>query len=191
MTASTRGARRERTLEHELKFRLGGPREQARVRARLRELNAVQESSYDEENVRYEAHAKAQPANLRLRILDGGPGGILTAKGPARFMAGIKSREETELEVPDAAGMRDLLETIGFKVSIVYHKHRETWLLAPVTVTIDTLDFGFYSEIEGPREELAGIAEKLGLEPRHALRMSYSELARRHTNTLAGARRLA
>jgi predicted adenylyl cyclase CyaB len=134
---------------------------------------------YDEENVRYRP-VRRQPVTLRLRILDGGPRAILTAKGPARYERRIKIREETEVVVSDATAMRELLNLLGHKVAVVYHKHRETWSLDGCEVTLDTLDFGLFSEVEGPADAIERVAAQLGLADRRPLKSSYSELARLH-----------
>jgi adenylate cyclase, class 2 len=167
--------------EAELKFRLGQA-EHARLRSRLRELGARPVGNYDEENIRFRP-IRRQPVSLRLRILDGGPGAVLTAKGPARFERRIKIREETEVAVADGPTTRELLEQLGHKVAVTYHKHRETWRLGAVDVTLDTLDFGAFCEVEGPPQEIEALARSLGLEPKRALKSSYSALARDHTRT--------
>jgi len=176
-------AGRDRSLEAELKFRLNGAADHARLRGRLRELSANSEGAYDEENIRFAVPAKSK-VSLRLRILDGGHNGIITTKGPARFEHNIKVREETEVEVADAAAARDLLESLGYSVEFTFHKHRAGWKLDGVSVTLDTLDFGFFTELEGPPEALPGVAKLLGLEPKQALRQSYSAMAREHLREL-------
>ena len=168
---------RSHSQEAELKFRLRGAGEQARLRMRLRELGAKRTGMYDEENVRYRT-VRGQPVTLRLRIVDGGPRGIVTVKGPARFERGIKIRDETEVVVPDAAAMRELFGLLGHRVAVVYHKHRENWRLDGCDVTLDTLDFGLFSEVEGPAETIEEVARRLGLADRRPLKSSYSELAR-------------
>lgn len=134
---------------------------------------------YDEENVRY-VPVRKQTVTLRLRILDGGPHAILTAKGPAHYERRIKIREETEVVVSDAGAMRELLGMLGHQVAVVYHKHREAWRLDGCDVTLDTLDFGLFSEVEGPVEAIEDVAARLGLADRRPLKSSYSELARAH-----------
>lgn len=172
-------AGRDRSLEAELKFRLTGAADQARLRGRLREIGAVSEGAYDEENFRFAVPTKSK-VSLRLRILDGGAGGIITTKGPARFQRGIKIREETEVEVADAATTRDLFAALGYPVEFVFHKHRASWVMDGVSVTLDTLDFGFFTELEGPIEALPAAAKLLGLNPKQAIRQSYSAMAREH-----------
>ena len=173
--------RRDRSIESELKFRVDGPRDHARLRTALRKLGYKLEGTYDEENFRFVGPGKTtRRTTLRLRVLDGGPGGVLTAKGEARFFSGVKVREETEVDVSDAHATLDLLAQLGFHVLVIYKKHRAVWVRDAVNVTLDSLDFGYFVEVEGPLETIPGVAHSLGLDPAHALRDSYSMLARQH-----------
>lgn len=148
----------------------------------LRKRGARLEGKYDEENYRFDGPGKStRRTTLRLRVLDGGPRGFLTAKGPAHFVAGVKVREETEVEVKDAHATLDLLTELGFRVEFTYKKHRAMWTLdGVVTVTLDTLDYGTFVELEGPLEVLPEKARTLGFDPDTAVRDSYSVLARKH-----------
>jgi hypothetical protein len=47
-------------------------------------------------------------------------------------------------------------------------------------VTLDTLDYGWFVELEGPLEVLPDQARSLGLNPATAVKDSYSVLARKH-----------
>ena len=172
---------RDRSIEAELKFRLDGPGDHTRLRSLLRKQGGKIEGSYEEENFRFEGRGKVTRRNtLRLRVLDGGPRGVLTAKGPAQFVGGVKVREETEVDVQDGHAMLDLLQQLGFRVLVVYRKNRTVWKLGPAAVTLDRLDFGHFVEVEGPLESVPAIARTLGLDPAKALKDSYSVLARKH-----------
>ncbi len=173
---------RDRSVECELKFRVDGPRDHARLRAILRKRGARLEGKYDEENYRFEGPGKStRRTTLRLRVLDGGPRGVLTAKGPANFVGSVKVREETEVEVKDAHATLDLLTELGFRVAFTYKKHRAMWTMdGVVSVTLDTLEFGWFVELEGPLEVLPDAARNVGFDPKKALRDSYSVLARKH-----------
>jgi len=82
--------------------------------------------------------------------------------------------------VEDAHATLDLLQQLGFRVLVVYRKHRAAWKLGPAAVTLDKLDFGYFAEVEGPLGEVPNIARSLGLDPAKALKDSYSVLARKH-----------
>jgi len=172
---------RDRSVECELKFRLAGPADHARLRSTLRKLGYRLEGTYDEENFRFVGPGKTtRRTTLRLRVLDGGPRGVLTAKGEAHFVAGVKVREETEVDVADAHATLDLLAQLGFQILVIYKKHRSVWEQGAVNVTLDSLDFGHFVEVEGPLEAIPAVAHSLGLEPAKALKDSYSMLARKH-----------
>ena len=172
---------RDRTIESELKFRLRGENDHRKLRAILRERGARNTARYREENYRFSGPGKStRNTTLRLRVLNGGPHGMLTAKGPARFAGGVKTREETEIEVRDTHATLDMLQQLGFRVGWIYPKRRSLWMLDGVAVTLDLLDFGWFVELEGPADVLPEMARSLGLDPNKALRDSYSVMARKH-----------
>jgi adenylate cyclase, class 2 len=174
-------SKRDRTIESELKFRLTGEKDHARLRAMLRQRGAHKSASYREENYRFNGPGKStRNTTLRLRVLNGGPHGVLTAKGPAKFDGGVKTREETEIEVRDVHATLDMLEQLGFRVGWTYPKRRTVWMLDGVAVTLDVLDFGWFVELEGPAGALPEMARSLGLDTTHALKDSYSVMARKH-----------
>jgi adenylate cyclase class 2 len=154
----------------------------------MRKRGATRQGAYNEENVRFDGPGKStRRTTLRLRVLDGGPRGLLTAKGPARFVGRVKVREETEVAVADAHATLDLLRELGFRVAFTYEKHRTAWLLDGVVVTLDRLAFGWFVELEGPIAVLPEMARSLGLNPGAAVRESYSVLAREHLASSKGA----
>lgn len=170
---------RDRSIESELKFRVSGPRDHAKLRIMLRQREAHLDGRYREENYRFTGPGKStRHTTLRLRVLDGGPRGFLTAKGPARFEGRVKIREETEIAVSDTHATLDLLTQLGFQVAWSYPKRRTMWTLDGVVVTLDILEFGWFVELEGPVTILPELARSLGLNPDKAVRESYSVLAR-------------
>ena len=174
---------RDRSIECELKFRVSGSRAHKKLRDLLRQRGAHLEGRYREENYRFNGPgASTRDTTLRLRVLDGGPRGFLTVKGPARFEGKVKIREETEIAVPDAHATLDLLQQLGFQIAWSYPKRRAMWMLDGVAVTLDVLEFGWFVELEGPLAVLPELAHSLGLDPDKALRESYSVLARKSLN---------
>ena len=172
---------RDRSVESELKFRVSGRREHTRLRAELRKRGAKLDGRYQEENYRFDGPGKStRKVTLRLRVLNGGPRGVLTLKGPAKFVDRVKVREETEIAVSDAHAALDVLLQLGFRVAWTYPKRRTVWMLDGVAVTLDMLEFGFFVELEGPLETLPDLARSLGLDPAKALRESYSVMARKY-----------
>jgi adenylate cyclase class 2 len=147
----------------------------------LRRRGARMGERYREENFRFNGPGKStRNTTLRLRVLNGGPRGVLTAKGPATFEVGVKSREETEIDVKDVHATLDMLEQLGFRVGWTYPKRRSLWMLDGVAITLDVLDFGWFVELEGPASALPEMARSFGLDPAQALRDSYSVMAKKH-----------
>jgi predicted adenylyl cyclase CyaB len=182
---------RDRTIESELKFRVAGRGDHAKLRSQLVKRGAHLAGRYKEENYRLNGPGKStRNTTLRLRVFDGGPRGVLTAKGPAKFDGGVKSREETEVAVADAHAALDLLQQLGFRVGWTYPKHRTMYMLDGVAVTLDVLDFGWFVELEGPAEVLPEMSRSLGLDVAQAVRDSYSVMARKFEKTKS-AKRLA
>jgi adenylate cyclase class 2 len=176
--------KRDRTIESELKFRVAGPRDHAALRSALRKRGGKLIGRYKEENFRFNGPGKStRRTTLRLRVLNGGPRGVLTAKGPAKFDSGVKSREETEIEIGDVHATLDMLEQLGFQVGWTYPKKRTMWMLDGVAITLDVLEFGWFVELEGPASALPEMARSLGLDPTNALRDSYSVMARKHQSS--------
>ncbi|HEY0830531.1 MAG TPA: class IV adenylate cyclase [Candidatus Dormibacteraeota bacterium] len=172
---------RDRSIESELKFRVASPRDHIKLRDLLRKRGAKLMGRYKEDNYRFTGPGKStRNTTLRLRVLNGGPRGVLTAKGPATFEAGVKIREETEVEVPDVHATLDMLQQLGFRVGWTYPKKRAMWMLDGVAITLDVLDFGWFVELEGPAQVLPEMARSLGLDPAYALMDSYSVMARKH-----------
>ncbi|HLH25286.1 MAG TPA: class IV adenylate cyclase [Chloroflexota bacterium] len=173
----------EPPLEIEAKYRLSGPDDAARLRARLAGLGARPAGRQAEDNVLFDrpggALAAAQRV-LRLRTLDGGPAGRLTYKGPAAYDGAVKRRVELETAVADVAATRAILKALGYTPTIQYAKQRETWQLDGAAVALDELAFGHYCEIEGPPETIARLAVALGLPPETAEPLGYPALMARH-----------
>ncbi len=180
---------RDRTIESELKFRVSGRGHHAKLRSQLVKRGAHLTGRYKEENFRFNGPGKStRNTTLRLRVFDGGPRGVLTAKGPAKFDGGVKIREETEVDVTDAHATLDLLQQLGFRVGWTYPKRRTVYMLDGVSITLDVLDFGWFVEIEGPAEVLPEMARSLVLDLARALRDSYSVMARKYIKTKKAAK---
>lgn len=154
----------------------------ARLRDRLRQLDAVCVSTCEETNTLLDTLDESLRRGgrvLRLRAIAGGDA-LLTFKGPAMYRDGVKSREESELSIGDGATMLRILDSLGFRPGLEYRKARETWRLGGALVALDTLDFGSFVEIEGGDEQVRRIAGQLGLVMEQAVEKGYPALMRAH-----------
>ncbi len=103
----------------------------------------------------------------------------LTYKGDSRSVGGALSRKEIEFTVGDFELARQLVEALGFQVVFHYEKYRTTYELEDTLIMLDELPYGDFVEIEGDVERLRGIAEKLSLDWKAAIPVSYHALFER------------
>ena len=120
--------------------------------------------------------ARAAEENQRLsRELDA----LRSRIASADMLAGELSSLKQERDVIRTR-VTDMLEQLGFRVGWTYPKRRTLWMLDGVAVTLDVLDFGWFLELEGPAGALPDMARSFGLDPAHALKDSYSVMAKKH-----------
>ena len=111
---------------------------------------------------------------LRLRKFDDVR---LTYKGPGERRGGALARVEIELVVNDFDTAQQFIESLGYRVSMVYEKFRAMYDFDGAIVTLDELPYGHFVEIEGESpESIAETARKLGLKPEAAIPASYQGL---------------
>ena len=162
-------------LEHEIKV----PVESL---AALRSVVAgsgatLREAETFEENwVLDDAAGSVAARGCLLRVRRWGARSFLTYKGPARFAAGVKTREELETTVGDPATVLLLLAALGYAPVRRYQKYREMWLLAGVAVTLDRTPMGAFVELEGPPAAIPEVAATLGIDADAAVAGSYLAL---------------
>jgi adenylate cyclase, class 2 len=159
-------------LETEVKVRLASPQE---TRRKLESLGAVLvRERHLENNVLFDDAAGSLRASGRvLRLRETPHSGYLTFKGPRETAGGIKTREERETAVEDAAEVRAILEHLGYRAVFRYQKYRESWLHREQTIEIDETPIGAFLEIEGDAAGISAVAAELGFEPREYVAESY------------------
>lgn len=114
---------------------------------------------------------------LRLRRTD--RGSTLTFKGPARFEAGTKTREERETGVADPVALETILAALGLERRFRYEKRREEWQLESCAIALDETPIGNFVEIEGDPPAIRRALQRLALDFSQAIPYSYAELYRR------------
>ena len=145
-------------IEIEKKYRLD-KRRLVEITAKLDEMGATFSSEVFEENYLHRGGViDERSAVLRLRKI--GDLTLLTYKERLRNDSDVKHSIEHETTVADVDAMESIIEKLGYKLSVVYEKHRKTWHFRDVEVVLDELPFGLFMEIEGTIEEIAE-AEKL------------------------------
>lgn len=156
--------------EIEAKFML---RDLPAAQARLEALGAQLESPRVHEiNLRFDTPAGELSAARQVLRLRSDARAVMTFKGPAKLDEEVAVRQEIEFEVGDFAAARRLLEALGYRVMVMYEKHRTTYHWQDAVVVLDEMPYGHFIEIEGSSaEQIRALAAQLGLrwEARSAL----------------------
>jgi len=107
---------------------------------------------------------------------------MLCYKGPRATDASFKSRREIEFTVDDLNATRELLEALGFEITIAFEKRRFQWLLDDCSVCLDeVIEIGYFIEIEGPSEQAVSDAlTKLQLTDAPHVTDGYAALLAQH-----------
>jgi adenylate cyclase, class 2 len=153
-------------IETEKKYRLD-KRLLVELTAKLGELGAVFLSERFEENYLHRG-GLLDENNAVLRLRKVSDQTFLTYKERIRSETEFKHKIEFETLVSDVDAVENMIEKLGYKLSVVYEKHRKTFNLGECEVVLDELPFGQYMEIEGSKGEILKVEKMLGaqaLEP--------------------------
>lgn len=151
------------SFEIEKKYRLTATQRE-RVMRKLESVGADFEGADFEENILFRGGiVSAKECILRLRKTEDKT--VLTYKESlmtdSSANTGIKRRTEYETIVADSAAMEAILESLGYRQSLIYEKRRQTWKFENVEVVVDELPFGLFLEIEGEEDEIKAAEIKL------------------------------
>ncbi|QQS32614.1 MAG: class IV adenylate cyclase [Acidobacteriota bacterium] len=145
-------------VEIEKKYRID-KRKLVELTAKLEELGAEFDYENFEENYLHRGGVlDERGAVLRLRKTNRRT--TLTYKEKLGFEKDFKHQIEFETDITDVDATESIIQKLGYKLAIVYEKHRKAWRLGQVEVVLDELPFGYYMEIEGEMDEITK-AEKL------------------------------
>ncbi len=129
--------------------------------AKLGKLGAVFAYETFEENYLHRGGLlDGKAAVLRLRKTDTRT--TLTYKEKVPTANDFKHQIEFETDVSDVNATESIIEKLGYKLSVIYEKHRKAWHFGNVEVVLDELPFGYYMEIEGTVEDILKVEKKLG-----------------------------
>lgn len=129
--------------------------------AKLGEIGAVFSYENFEENYLHRGGLLDERASvLRLRKTDART--TLTYKEKLPTESEFKHQIEFETDVSDVDATESIIEKLGYKLSVIYEKHRKAWHLGNVEVVLDELPFGYYMEIEGSMEDILTVEKLLG-----------------------------
>jgi adenylate cyclase class 2 len=164
------------TQETEIKLAVNDARS---ARRRLREAGfVVSRPRVFEANTVFDTPELSLRASSRLlRIRQAGRVATLTYKGvPATGK--YKSREELELEIPNAAVMMSIVERLGYHRMFRYEKYR-TEFRQPRRAGVAMLDetpVGVYLELEGTPHWIDRTARRLGFQESDYVTASYGRV---------------
>lgn len=147
------------------------------IRQRLQAIGATYLDTVDEENLYLDRAGELDSRDETLRLRHDNRS-RLTWKGATRFQGGLVQRPEIEVGVSSFADTLAIFERLGFSVADRLTKRRETWRADAVQVSLDSLWFGSFVELEGPPEAIAAVARQLELDLARGLASSYRALQR-------------
>ena len=134
-------------LEIEVKFFLT---DMCSFEKRVRSIGATMMRPRTREvNYRFDTSDMSLAREHRVLRLRQDTSTLLTYKGPAEIKDSVSVRPEIELEVNDFTAASDLLEQLGFRLSLKYEKWRTIYQLGELEITLDEMPFGNFTEIEG------------------------------------------
>lgn len=133
-----------------------------------------------EYNLRFDTPSGELAQGERIVRLRRDSGSHLTFKGPTSKLGGVLARQEIEFEVSDFRAAQKFIEALGFRAKFVYEKHRTTYHLDDLKITLDEMPYGDFVEIEGrAAAQIQAVAEKLELDWAERLPETYISIFRR------------
>jgi adenylate cyclase class 2 len=163
--------------EIEKKYRLSEEQKQS-VLESLEEIGAEFQGEDFEENILFSNRELLEKrAVLRLRRI--GEKTILTYKQRVQNEFAVKQNTEYETEVSDFDEIDKIIESLGFRRSLIYEKRRRIWNFRRVEIVLDTLPFGEFMEIEGSLMAIAEAEMMIGAEDFEAVHETYPNLTLR------------
>jgi adenylate cyclase class 2 len=163
------------TKELEVKFYL---EKKGRLQKTLKNLGAsLVQTRIHEYNLRFDTVEGRLTSHEQVLRLRKDHANHLTYKGPSDVKTGVSARTEIEFSVDDFNKAQNLLEALGYRVSMIYEKYRAVYGLSNAKITIDEMPFGDFAEIEGTdRANIENVCNQLGLIWEHRSLESYAVL---------------
>ena len=168
-------------FEIEIKLRL--PDKLGKIRLTLHDLGfRITKHRALESNVLFDNSKRALRRHGKLiRVRKFGPTNVLTYKGPSQ-PGKYKKRQEIEIDLPDAAGLDEVLTHIGYHPVFRYEKFRTEYGKRnnDGKVLVDETPIGNFLEIEGSPRWIDRTAKLLGFSKKDYITRSYGYLYLAH-----------
>lgn len=171
-------------IEIEKKYRLD-KKMLVELTAKLSDLGA--DFSYEtfEENYLHRGGLLDERASvLRLRKTESRT--TLTYKEKVPTENNFKHQIEFETDVSDVIATESIIEKLGYKLSVIYEKHRKAWHFRNVEVVLDELPFGYYMEIEGEIDDILAVEKLLGADTFEPETRGYPRLSLKYGKLIDG-----
>jgi adenylate cyclase class 2 len=161
--------------ELEVKFFLANKH---KLQKTLKNLGAsIVQARINEHNLRFDTTEGTLTSNKQVLRLRKDFANHLTYKGPNDIKTGVSIRTEIEVSVDDFDKTQNLLEALGYRVSMIYEKYRTVYRLSGALITIDEMPFGDFAEIESTdRANIENVCNQLELKWEHRSLESYAVL---------------
>ena len=161
-------------LETEIKFYLA---DLSSIRQRIMEMGAHSRGRSFESNIRFEdRHRNLKKQKSLLRLRQDRKVRLTYKSTPPGDNGQFKIMKELEVEVSDFDTMHHILEALGFHQEQVYEKRRETMVLDRTHFCLDSMPFGNFLEIEGPKQDIQKFTARLGLPWNQRILLNYLEI---------------
>ena len=162
------------SLEIEVKFFLP---DSDKVRENIIQLGAVSLGRFFEVNIRFEDEGQCLiKKNALLRLRKDSRVTLTYKSEPELNDSNFKIYRELEVEVSDFDVMKSILGSLGFNAEQIYEKWRETLVLQDIHFCIDRMPFGTFLEIEGKKERILEMSQKLDLKWEQRILFNYLKI---------------
>lgn len=101
---------------------------------------------------------------------------ILTVKVKPKEESNYFERMEYSMKIQNARDGEDVLRALGFNEVRVFEKVRQECGFSNTKIALDKLYFGDFIEIEGEKEDIENVINKLGLENKERISKAYLAL---------------
>ena len=161
-------------LETEIKFYIA---DLSSIRQRIVEMGAYSNGRSFESNIRFEdRHKNLKKQKSLLRLRQDRKVRLTYKSTPPEDNDQFKILKELEVEVSDFDTMHHILEALGYHREQVYEKKRETLVLDRTHFCLDSMPFGNFLEIEGPKQDIKKFTVRLELAWNQRILMNYLEI---------------
>jgi len=147
------------------------------LRQRLVSLNASSSGRVFEKNIRFEdADNSLITKKSLLRLRQDGQNTLTYKQVSTQEDNQFKIYREIETHVSDFEATCRILEVLGYSPRQVYEKYRETFTMGKTIICLDTMPYGDFIEIEGDKNGIREMTDRLGLNWGDRILATYLEM---------------